>query len=145
MPNPPVPNEIKRRRGTARPDRTPAASNVVALPMVADTLDPPQDLGLDGRRLWARAWHEAIVWLSPHSDMERVEQACRLVDDLAAARERYRATREPMDGRMVATFARELGSALSDLGFTPVARTRLGVAEVTRVTKLDSLRRKAGS
>jgi hypothetical protein len=43
---------------------------------------------------------------------------------------------------MVATFHRELASALSSLGFDPAARTRLGVAEVTRVSKLEALRAK---
>lgn len=144
MPNPPVPNEIKRRRGTARPDRTPAVSKVVALPMAPGVPDAPEELNLDGRRLWQRVWQEGLTWISPHSDMEAVEQACRLVDDLAVARTRYRATREPADGRMVATFAEQLRGLLSDLGFNPTARTRLGVAEVKVVSKLERLRR-AGS
>lgn len=143
MPNPPAPNEVKRRRGTYRKDRhaPPVVSKVVSLPMAADVPEPPEDLGLDGRRLWARAWQEAVVWLAPQSDMESVEQACRLVDDLAVARELWRTTRDPVHGRMVATFAKELASHLSNLGFTPTARTRLGVAEVKAISRLDALRR----
>jgi hypothetical protein len=101
--------------------------------------EPPLDFGLDGRRLWERAWGAAITWLSPASDMEAVEQACRIADDIAAARERYRATRDPSDGRMVVQFSKALTDALSALGFDPTARSRLGVAEVKRASALETL------
>ncbi|MER7126760.1 hypothetical protein [Micrococcus luteus] len=137
---PPVPNEIKRRRGTARPDRTPDVATVVALPMADGIPEHPTDFGLEAKRLWERIWQDGVTWISPKSDAEAAEQACRLADDIAVARERYRATREPADGRMVATFHRELAAALGALGFDPASRTRLGVAEVTRVSKLEALR-----
>lgn len=137
---PPVPNEIKRKRGTVRSDRAPVVGTVVALPMAEDVPEPPADFGLEARRMWARAWQHGITWISPQSDMGAVEMACRLADDITVARERYRATRDPGDGRMVATFQRELATALGTLGFDPAARTRLGVAEVTRVSKLEALR-----
>jgi len=136
---PPVPNEVKRKRGTARPDRTPAPSNVVALPP-ADGVPPyPADLGVDGKQLWDRAWNAAITWLSPASDMHEVEEAARLADDVAAARRRYRATTDPGDARALVAVSKQLTEALSALGFTPVARTRLGVAEVKRVSALEQL------
>jgi hypothetical protein len=102
--------------------------------------DLPSGAGLDGQRLWTRCWAAGISWISPLTDMEAVEQACSLADDIAAARERYRATRDPKDGAMVVAFVKQLASALSDLGFNPTARSRLGVAEVTRVSKLEALR-----
>lgn len=141
---PPVPNEIKRRRGTARADRVPAASSVVALPMAAGVPDCPEDFGLAARGLWARVWQSGITWISPLSDIEAAEQACRVADDLEVARRRYRATSDPADGRMVATFDTSLSSALSRLGFDPAARTRLGVAEVKRQSKLEELIAKRG-
>lgn len=142
MPNPPVPNEIKRRRGTYRKDRhAPQVNQVIALPMADGVPQPPADLELDGRQLWGRVWQEGLVWISPQSDIEAVVQTCRLVDDIAIARERYRVTRDPADGRMVATFSSELTSSLSALGFNPTARSRLGVAEVKVASKLDALRR----
>ncbi len=141
MPNPPVPNELKRRRGNPGKRALTPAAQVVRLPRASGVPEPPSDLGLEGQQLWARAWTEAIVWLSPQSDIAAVEQACYLLDDLATARECYRTTRDPVHGRMVVNFSKELQSALSALGFNPTARTRLGVAEVTRVSKLDALRR----
>jgi hypothetical protein len=140
-----VPNEIKRKRGTARADRgVPSASSVVALPMAEGVPDCPEDFGLAARGLWARVWQTGITWISPLSDIEAAEQTCRLADDLEVARRRYRVTSDPADGRMVATFDGSLASALSRLGFDPAARTRLGVAEVKRQSKLEELIAKRG-
>lgn len=110
--------------------------------MADGTPEPPADFGLEARRLWERMWQQGITWISPQSDMTVAEMACRLADDIEVARARYRATRDPGDGRMVATFQRELATALGTLGFDPASRTRLGVAEVTRVSKLEALRAK---
>jgi hypothetical protein len=89
-------------------------------------------------------WHAGITWISPLSDIESAEQACRLADDLEVARRRYRVTSDPMDGRMVVGFDGSLAAALSRLGFDPTARTRLGVAEVKRQSKLEELIAKRG-
>jgi hypothetical protein len=97
------------------------------------------DFGLDARRLWERVWGDGITWISPASDMEAAEQACRLADDVEIARARYRATRDPSDGRMVVQFSKALTDALSALGFDPTSRSRLGVAEVKRASALDEL------
>lgn len=142
---PPKPMEQKRRTGrTPGTDsggrKLPEPAQVVALPMAAGTPDPPLDFGLEATRMWTRAWGSAITWLSPDSDMEAVEQACRLVDDVAVARERYRATRDPADLRAMVAVTKLLQEALSTLGFDPTARSRLGLAEVKRVSKLDELR-----
>lgn len=137
---PPKPVEVKRRTGNPGRRPLPESSTVVVLPMTAGVPEPPDDLGLDGRRLWGRAWGEAITWLSTDSDGEAVEQACRIADDLAVARRRYRATTDPADARALATIHKLLAEALSSLGFDPTARSRLGLAEVRRVSKLDELR-----
>ena len=144
MGRPPKPLEQKRMTGRS-PGRDsggrklPEVAVVTALPMAAGVPDPPADLLLDGQRLWERAWGAAITWLSPDSDMEAVEQACRLADDMAAARKRYRATTDPSDGRMVKQFDDALAAALSRLGFDPTARSRLGVAEVKHASALERL------
>jgi hypothetical protein len=107
--------------------------------------EPDVELGLEGRRLWERVWATAITWISPHSDMTAVEQACLMADDVAIARNRYKATSDPADARALRTLTDALSVALSDLGFNPTARTKLGVAEVTRVSKLEALKQRAKS
>lgn len=139
---PPKPAEVKRRTGNPGKRALPLEGTVVQMPAASEAPECPPDFMEDAARLWSRAWDKAITWLSPHSDIEAVEQACRLADDLSLARARYRATLAPDDGRLVATFQKELNSALASLGFDPAARSRLGVAEVTRVSKLQKLQNK---
>jgi phage terminase small subunit len=99
----------------------------------------PPDLDETGQEMWRRIWSAGLTWISPQSDAWSVEIVCRLSDDLAIARERYRATRDPKDGRMVATFNTELHKGLAELGFNPTARSRLGVAEVKKLSKLEEM------
>ncbi|HEY5986519.1 MAG TPA: hypothetical protein VIV12_09100 [Streptosporangiaceae bacterium] len=142
---PPKPVEIKRRTGNPGKRPLPALSNVVALKPAAGKPEYPTDLEVDGKQLWDRAWDIAITWLSPQSDMRIVEDACRLADDVAVARKRYRATTDPGDARALITVQKQLVEALSALGFTPTARSRLGVAEVRRVSELEKLISKRGN
>lgn len=99
----------------------------------------PPDLDEAGRSMWRDIWAAGLTWISPQSDTWAVEIVCRLTDDLAIARDRYRATREPADGRMVATFNTELHKGLAELGFNPTARSRLGVAEVKKMSALEQM------
>lgn len=143
---PPAPIEhhrlVGRANGTKKADGRPLPAVVMKLPQADGTPDFPDGLGEDGQRLWRRIWQQGITWISPQSDIEAAEEACRATDDVAAARRRYRATTEPTDARALVALGKRLDEALSAIGFTPVARTRMGVAEVTRVSKLDELRRR---
>ena len=136
---PPKPVEVKRRTGNPGKRPLPKPSNVVALPP-ADGVPPfPADLGLDGQRLWTRAWNAALTWIAPGTDAEQIEETARLADDVAAARKRYRATTDPGDLRALVAASKQFTDALSALGFNPTARARLGVAEVKRVSALEEL------
>ncbi len=89
--------------------------------------------------MWERSWAAAVTWLSPDSDWDAVVEACQLADDVSVARRRYRATSDPADARAVVAVSRELQACLSNLGFNPAARSRLGVAEVKKQSALDAL------
>jgi phage terminase small subunit len=146
---PPMPIEQKRKHGrTATTDSggrpLPALAEVVLLPQTEGMPDFPADLDDPGKDLWRRIWQDGITWISPKTDMQAAEDACRAADDVAAARRRYRATTDPKDAAALVALGKQLSSALSDLGFNPTARSRLGVAEVTRVSKLEALRRQSG-
>jgi len=141
---PPLPMEVKRRRGrTADTDSggrpIPVLGEVVTLPMAEGVPDLPAELGPAGADLWKQMWARAITWVSPDSDMAAVVEACLIADDLAVARRRYRATSDPKDAGALATLGKRFDAALSVLGFNPTARARLGVAEVKRVSALQSL------
>jgi phage terminase small subunit len=137
---------LEQKRKTGRTMTTdsggrplPEIANVTILPMAQGIPTPPSDLGLHGRELWEKAWDQAVTWLSPISDMKQVEHACKVADDLALAREVYRTTRDAQDGRLVVALNKSFIEALASLGFTPVSRSQLGVAEVRRVSALEQL------
>src|ERR1043166_5629852 len=149
MSRPPLPIEHHRRVGRGNGTKKlngsplPVVGEIVQLPMASGMPDCPADLAEDGREMWRRIWQHGLTWISPHTDLAAAEEACRAADALAVARRRYRATTDPKDAAALATWGKRLDLALSQLGFNPTARSRLGVAEVTRVSKLDALRRSA--
>jgi len=136
---PPKPNELKRKTGNPGKRALPNLKVVQAIPMAASTPDAPDYLGDDGVKLWNQLWDEAISWLKPVSDMTAIENAAMLADDLRIARDRYRATREPADGRVLIQINKSFVDALSSLGFDPTSRSRLGVAEVKAMSAIDKL------
>jgi phage terminase small subunit len=144
MPRPPKPAEVKRATG-----RTPGhdsggrplkeLSVVTSLPMAFKKPEPPEMLGSEGNKLWDRVWDSAITWLSPQSDMSAIENACLLSDAVSHARTKYMATLESADARAYVSLNESFVKSLASLGFDPVSRSRLGVAEVQRVSALDQL------
>ena len=144
MGRPPKPAEIKRMTG-----RTPGTDtggralvpveNLSILPMAREIPPAPDYLQAEGQRLWERAWGHAITWLSPDSDMQAIETACRLADANVAAQNKYMATLESADARGFVAVNKAFREALAALGFDPVSRSRLGVAEVKKASALDEL------
>jgi hypothetical protein len=142
---PPIPIEIKRRRGrTADTDSggrpLPRAAELVVLPQ-ADGVPPvPFGIESDGADLWRRIWQDGLTWISPEDGSGRLRGGVPgVADDLATARRRYRATTDPKDAGAVVSLGKRLDDALSMLGFNPTARSRLGVAEVKRASALQNL------
>jgi phage terminase small subunit len=144
MGRPPKPVEIKRATGRSAGRDTggrqlPELSVVSVLPMADNTPEPPAMLGKDGVDLWNRAWDSAITWLSPQSDRDAIENAAKLADAVAASRTKYMATLEAADARAYVAINKAFTDSLASLGFDPVSRSRLGVAEVQRVSAIDKL------
>lgn len=141
---PPKPMELKRATGRA-PGRDSGGrklnelSVVTPLPMAEKIPDAPAMLGADGAQLWQRVWDQAITWLSPLSDINAIENACKLADAVAAARVKYMATLEAADARAYVAINKSFTDALASLGFDPVSRSRLGVAEVKKMSALEQL------
>lgn len=141
---PPKPMELKRATGRA-PGRDSGGrklnelSVVTALPMAEKIPDAPAMLQAEGLKLWHRIWDSAITWLSPVSDMDAIENACKLADVVSASRVKYMATLEAADARAYVAVNKSFTDALASLGFDPVSRSRLGVAEVKKMSALEQL------
>lgn len=144
MPNPPKPNEIKRRLGNPGQRPLPAIASVVALAPVVGmpaTLRPLMD---QGQALWERIWGEGAIWLSAHTDIELVQLLAETVDERQALRLYVMSgDAEWRDRVALRSIDDQIKSMLSALGFTPVDRTRMGVAEVRGLSKLEALQARA--
>jgi hypothetical protein len=144
MPNPPRPTEVKRKLGNPGKRAMPALSTVAALPAAQGTPTPLRPLLTEGQRLWERVWADGGVWLSPATDIELVQLLAETMDE----REGLRAfvmtgQAEWRDRVALRSVDDQIKSMLSALGFTPADRTRMGVAEVRAVSKLEQLQARA--
>lgn len=157
---PSKPIEVKRRNGNPGKRPLPAANSTVAL-TPADAAPPvPMTLSETGRGMWAYIWEgPARQWLAPQIDVVRVQTVCQLADDIA----QYQADikklgtllEEPIvtptgtivGERFVANplvkmrndALKILDRELTSLAFDPVSRSKLGLAEVRRQSKLEEL------
>ena len=136
---PPKPNEIKRLMGNPGGRPLPDLNTISHLPMATEIPAPPENLNQSGLDLWNRAWGVAITWLSPVSDIEAIKNSCHLADANEAARDRYMISTEPADAKAYVAINRAYTDSLTSLGFDPVSRSRLGVAEVRAATSIDKL------
>lgn len=141
MPNPPKPAEVKRRAGNPGKRALPKLSAVAVLPAADGVPDPLRPLGVEGGRMWARIWSAGAVWLSATTDVDLVQIACEAMDERIALRDYVLSGQgEWRDRIQLRNLDDQIKGALSALGFTPVDRTRMGVAEVRKMSKLEELR-----
>ena len=132
---PPKPIEAHRRTGTFKPSRHDrgqvALVEPISLPETADSLPAVFDQVMSMGVSWLGRT-DAVALTLLRSLLE--ERELVHVDAVAGSTEARKALRD---------LDKQIHSLLSSLGFTPADRTRLGVAEVKTVSKLEELRRKA--
>lgn len=143
---PPTPTERKRKLGNPGKRALPEASNVVALPPVAD--DVPAQLGPAGRAVWelvidqckwlAESDRPTLVMLCEKFDRRQDFMARLEASDPVLYTDKGYAYPNPLVG-MLSTLETEIARLLSALGLTPTDRTRLGVAEVKAQSNLEKL------
>jgi P27 family predicted phage terminase small subunit len=147
-----LPNEVKRKRGTLRPDRVPQPiTTIAALPpaMPASLDQPPTHLGPAGTETWQRVVVHCRSWLA-ESDLGAVQLLAEAMDkraDLMARlqsegwtlyTEKGYAYAHPAAGQLQAV-TEEARKWMQSLGLTPADRSRLGVAEVKARSALQEL------
>lgn len=136
---PPKPIEQKRALGNPGKRPLPDPTNVVLLPQAEGIPEPSRQLFQFGRELWDRVWSLGNNWISPNTDVDLLLIVCEQVDERAKLR-----TSVWNDGRIderkaLRALEKQIVENLSLLGFTPTDRSRLGVAEVKKQTKIEEL------
>lgn len=138
---PPLPIEVKQRRGTLRKDRLPSdgLTEIVRLPTDDVKPEPPEHLKAAGRLFWGRVFDSA-PWIWASVDVTLVEHTAGLIDEEKDLRQLVSEHREETRYRVaLRALDKQLTSNLSLLGLTPSDRSRLGLVQVKTRTKLDEL------
>jgi hypothetical protein len=139
---PPVPTEVKRLTGNPGKRALPSESTIMMIPQAIEAPEPARPLLKYGKELWDRVWESGIAWISPNSDIEILLMTCEMVDERWNLRVRVMTDNNPKDRRGLRELEKSIYSNLSLLGFTPTDRTRLGVAEVKKLSRLEQLMQK---
>ena len=136
---PTKPIEQKRLIGNPGKRALPEQSAIMLIPQATKPPEPARPLLKYGQELWDRVWESGINWISPNTDLEILLMTCELIDERWNLRVRVMTDNNPKDRRGLRELDKQIVSNLGLLGFTPSDRSRLGVAEVKKMSKLEEL------
>ena len=136
---PTKPIEQKRLIGNPGKRPLPEQSAIMLIPGATHTPEPARPLLKYGQELWDRVWESGINWISPNTDLEILLMTCEMIDERWNLRVRVMTDNNAKDRRGLREIDRQIVSNLGLLGFTPSDRSRLGVAEVKKMSKLEEL------
>lgn len=135
MPNPGKTPEQKRLVGS----RLAGKEVTLGLSEVIEAPEPLRRLEHSGLELWGKAWSMASTWLKP-TDLDLLQITCEQMDERDSLRIYVLENMEAWHERAaLRVLERDIQSNLTQLGFTPVARQKLGVQEVKAASKLEQL------
>ena len=135
---PVMPIEQKRLKGTLRPSRVPSGVALIGSVSPVQAPECPEGLSPSGQEFWALAW--GTSWISKTTDLVLVRMASDGLSERDTLRELV--LNEPQNFRARASLReldRQLISQLALLGFSPSDRSRLGLTEVKKESKLEAL------
>ena len=138
---PAKPLEQKRLLGNPGKRALPESGSLQILPAIREIPEPSRPLLKYGRELWDKVWEQGLNWISPNTDSELLLMTCEMIDERWNLRVKVMQGDDSRQRRGLRELDRQIVSNLSLLGFTPSDRSRLGVAEVKAVSKLEALRK----
>lgn len=147
MPGPP-PQPIERKRLLGNPGKQALSERIIALPAATVAPKAPRSLGKEGREAWKRLWGVGRSWLQPESDFGLMLRLCEAWDERAILKRLIEDEGRVATGSMGQPVTHPAVDQLRSLdnqitryealcGFTPADRSRLGLAEVKRVSRLE--------
>lgn len=147
MANPPKPLEQKRLTGNPGKRALPKEGSLVVIPQVENP-EPLRPLGETGLAFWDEAWGKGQLWLG-RTDKWLVQLTAEMLDERESLRESVLANADAEDSwrdrRQLRDLERSIVSNLSLLAWTPVDRSRYGLAEVKAKSKLAEFMEKHGN
>ena len=139
---PSKPTEIKRKLGNPGQRKLPDQSQVQLFDPVSSVPEPARPLLKYGREFWDKVWLNGLQWISPNSDAEILLITCELIDERWNLRVKVMQSGDWRERRGLRDIDSRIISNLSLLGFTPADRSKLGVAEVKAISKMELLKRR---
>jgi hypothetical protein len=140
---PAKPTEIKRKLGNPGRRPLPDSSVVQYLESIVSVPDPARPLLKYGKEFWDKVWGSGLSWISANTDAELLLMTCELVDERWNLRVRVMQSNDWRERRALRELDDRIIRNLSLLGFTPADRSKLGVAEVKAISKMEQLKRRA--
>ena len=136
---PAKPVEQKRLQGNPGKRALPDQSTITLIPMAEVAPEPTRPLLKYGKELWDKVWDTGINWISPNTDTELLLMTCEMIDERWNLRVQVMTNNDPKDRRGLRELDKAIVSNLSLLGFSPSDRSRLGLAEVKKMSKLEEI------
>jgi hypothetical protein len=145
MPNgrPPKPTEVKRKLGNPGGRKLPNQDVIQMFEPAVSLPEPSRPLLKYGREFWDKVWFNGLQWISVNTDSELLLMTCELVDERWNLRVRVMQSNDWRERRALRELDDRIIRNLSLMGFTPADRSRLGVAEVRAISKMEALKRRA--
>jgi hypothetical protein len=137
---PPKPTELKRALGNPGKRPLPDQKTIVALPAITSIPETSRPLGSYGKQFWDRVWQMGSSWISSNTDYETMLMTAEMIDERWNLRVKVMTDGQPRDRRALRDLDRAIQTQLASLGLTPADRSRLGVAEVKKMSKIAELR-----
>jgi len=136
---PAKPIEQKRLQGNPGKRALPDQSTITLIPMAEVAPEPTRPLLKYGKELWDKVWDTGINWISPNTDTELLLMTCEMIDERWNLRVQVMTNNDPKDRRGLRELDKAIVSNLSLLGFSPSDRSRLGLAEVKKMSRLEEI------
>ena len=130
---PPKPIEQKRKTGNPGRRPLPSVANIAAVPAITAEL---HDLSTGDAM--SRVLEAGVSWIAS-TDSPKVALLREAIEDYELLRSGAPTPKDLREARA------EIGRLMSELGFDPTARARLGLAEVKAQSKLEEMRARRNS
>jgi hypothetical protein len=140
---PSKPIEVKRKLGNPGGRALPDQSAIQLFEPATSLPEPQRPLLKYGREFWDKVWLNGLQWISPNTDAEILLMTCELIDERWNLRVRVMQSNDWRERRGLRDLDDRIIRNLSLMGFTPADRSKLGVAEVKAISKMESLKRRA--